>query len=237
MKIACRHLIFWILFLSPLLLSYAGDELSRPRVYYPRPLELWEWQKSVGLVVTTLPQEIVEEEINQSPAIDFHSRVGLPWGFSADGRIVTQVLTTQLSVGPKWSHDIGRFAFSVGYDVAWWFGFMTIEGFDNKANGWLNYPNLTVGWDFDDFYLSARAEALIVLSFLSYAGENRMNIDRNALGGLSLQFTIEQPFWKSTHVTLGFKASYLRFFYQSWFTFETFNRFFFIPELSIGFLL
>ena len=31
---------------------------------------------------------------------------------------------------------------------------------------------------------------------------------------------IEQPFWKNTHVTLGFKASYLRYFYQSWFTYR-----------------
>ena len=210
---------------------------SPPHIYYPAPLSLWEWQRSAGLTLSTLPKEIVEEELNQSPALDLNSRLGLPWGFSTDVRLMVQVLTNHIAVGSKWSHAFGRFAFSIGDDVAWWFGFLTIEGFNNSANGWLNYPNLTLGYDFGRFRISVRAELLLVLSYVSYAGDNLVASDKNGFGGFSTSVTIEQPFWKNTHVTLGFKASYLRYFYQSWFTYETFKRYLFIPELSVGFIL
>jgi len=218
--------------------TFSQDSASTtPRLYFPAPLGLWQWQNSVGLAVATLPKDIVEEELNQSPALDVHSRLGFPVGLSLDARLLIQVLTNHISVGAKWSHTYGRFAFSVGDDIAWWFGFLTVEGFDNSANGWLNYPNISVGYDVGKFRLALKAEALLVLSFSSYAGENVIASDRNSFGGVSVAFAIEQPFWKSTHVTLGLKTSYLRFFYQSWFTYETFNRFLFIPELFVGFLL
>ena len=205
--------------------------------YIIRLPSLWEWQWSAGLSLSTLPKEIVEEELNQSPALDINSRLGLPWGFSADVRLLIQVLTNHIAVGGKWSHAFGPLSLSLGDDAAWWFGFLTIEGFDNSANGWLNYPNITVGYDFGRFRLSVRGELLLVLSYASYAGTNLLASDKNGFGGFSASVIIEQPFWKNTHVTLGFKASYLRYFYQSWFAYETFNRYLFVPELSVGFIL
>ena len=41
-----------------------------PDIAFPAPLSLWEWQRSAGLSLSTLPKEIVEEELNQSPALD-----------------------------------------------------------------------------------------------------------------------------------------------------------------------
>jgi len=210
---------------------------SPPRVNYPSPLSFGEWQGSVGLALTTLPNEIVEEEMNQSPAIDFISRLGMPCGFSVDGHAQVQVLTNHLSLGARWSHAFGRFAFSIGDDIAWWFGFLTIEGFNNSADGWLNYPSLSLGYDFGHFRLAVRAEAVLVMSYSSFAGDNKISTDKNSFSGVTLGFAVEQPFWKNTHVTLGFKASYLRFFYQSWFVYETFRRYLFIPEISVGFML
>jgi len=204
---------------------------------YPAPLQTWEWRRSIGLSLSTLPKEIVEEELNQSPALDLRSRLGLPFGFSADARLLVQVLTNHIAVGGSWSHAFGRFAFSLGDDAAFWFGFLTIEGFNNSANGWLNYPYATFGYDFGRFRVTLRGEMLLVLSYRAYAGENLLASDRNGFGGFAGSVIIEQPFWKKTHVTLGFKASYLKYFYQSWFTFETFNRYLFIPELSVGFIL
>lgn len=208
-----------------------------PGIVSPAPMQLWEWQNSLGLSLSTLPKEIVEEELNQSPALDVRSRLGLPWGISADARFLIQVLTNHIAIGGSWSHAFGRFAFSLGDDAAFWFGFLTIDGFDNSANGWLNYPHITVGYDFGPLRLMLRADMLLVLSYRAYAGDNLLASDKNGFGGYSGSITIEQPFWKDTHVTLGFKASYLRYFYQSWFTFETFNRYLFIPELSVGFIL
>ena len=208
-----------------------------PGIASPAPLRLWQWERSIGLSLSTLPRVIVEEELNQSPALDLRSRLGLPWGFSADARLLIQVLTNHLEFGGSWSFAIGRFAVSLGDNSAWWFGFLTIDGFDNSANGWLNYPNISLGYDFGRFRVVLRAEMLLVLSFRSYAGDYLLSSDKNGFGGFSSSVTIEQPFWKNTHVLIGFKASYLKYFYQSWFTYETFNRYLFIPELSFGFIL
>jgi hypothetical protein len=62
-------------------LSYADDGPNHPPVYYPWSLGLWGWQKSLGLTVTTLPNEIVEEEINRSPAMQLsgHSMCPRMW--------------------------------------------------------------------------------------------------------------------------------------------------------------
>ncbi len=208
-----------------------------PAVAYPGPLNLWQWERSVGISLSTLPRVIVEEELNQSPALDARSRLGLPWGFSAEVRILAQVLTNHVECGGSWSFSLGRFAFSIGDNAAFWFGFLTIDGFDNSANGWLNYPHVSIGYDLGRFRCTLRADMLLVLSFRSYAGDYLLASDKNGFGGYSASLTIEQPFWKNTHVLIGFKASYLKYFYQSWFTFETFNRYLFIPELSFGFLL
>lgn len=228
-------LLSWLIVPSP---GLAQEAPERPAgLLYPAPLRTWEWQRSVGLSLTTLPKEIVEEELNQSPALDLRSRLGLPFGFSADARLLVQVLTNHIAIGGCWSHAFGPFAFSLGDDAAFWFGFLTIEGFNNSANGWLNYPYASVGYDFGPFRLTVRGEMLLVLSYRTYAGDNLLASDKNGFGGFAGSVILEQPFWKDTHVTLGFKASYLKYFYQSWFTFETFNRYLFIPELSVGFIL
>jgi hypothetical protein len=234
---AAASFLAGILILTPFQVPGQDVHTAPPHIAFPTPLTLWEWQRSVGLTLSTLPKEIVEEELNQSPALDLNSRLGLPWGFSADARLLVQVLTNHIAVGGKWSHAFGPLAFSIGDDAAWWFGFLTIDGFNNSANGWLNYPNVSVGYDFGRFRVSVRGELLLVLSYASYAGNNLLASDKNGFGGFSASVIIEQPFWKSTHVTLGFKASYLRYFYQSWFAYETFNRYLFVPELSVGFLL
>lgn len=208
-----------------------------PAIAYPSPRPLWQWDRSIGISLSTMPRAIVEEELNQSPALDLRSRLGLPWGFSAEARILAQVLTNHIEVGGSWSFSLGRFAIALGDNAAFWFGFLTIDGFDNSANGWLNYPHVSIGYDLGRFRCTLRADMLLVLSFRSYAGEYLLASDKNGFGGYSASLTIEQPFWKETHVLIGFKASYLKYFYQSWFTYETFNRSLFIPELSFGFLL
>jgi hypothetical protein len=236
LRTSCLLLLGLHVFLS--VCTGQDETTSRPPgVYYPSRLPYGEWRGSIGLSLSTLPQEIVEEEMNQSPAADFQSRLGMPWGFSIEGRALVQVLQNHVSLGARWSHSLGRFAFGIGDDIAWWFGFLAVEGFDDKADGWLNYPYITIGYDFGSFQLAGRAEAVLVMSYRSFAGENKISTEKNSFSGFSFSLAIEQPFWKNTHLALGLKLSYLRFYYQSWFVFETFKRYLFIPEISVGFIL
>lgn len=233
---SCAAVLLWLVFAR----TCSGQEnmpAIPPAVHYPVPLAFGEWRVSIGVSLSTLPNDIVEEEMNQSPAADLHSRFGLPWGFSINGSALVQVLQNHFTVGTQWSHSFGRFAFAIGDDIGWWFGFLTVEGFDNQADGWLNYPSVSIGYDFGKFRVTGRAEASLVMSYRSFAGDNKVSTDKNSFNGLSFGLVIEQPFWKNAHVALGLKMSYLRFFYQSWFVFETFRRYLFIPEISVGFIL
>lgn len=210
----------------------------RPFIFYPSTPAEKEWQVSVGLTLTTLPRDITEEVAVRAPAFDLHALYGLPSNFSLDGRVFSQVVQNHFSVGPRWAHPMGRFSFSLGYDVAWWFGFLTtIDGFDTKASGWLNYPSITLGYDLEDVYLLAKMEAILNMYYRSYVGESELSTDQNTFSGMAFTLALEQPFWKNTHLTLGMRGSYTKFHWQTWSLFSTFDRYLFYPEIIIGFIL
>lgn len=210
----------------------------RPFIFYPSPMAENDWQVSVGLTLVTPAKEITEEVALRAPTFDLHALYGLPSNFYLDGRVLAQVLQNHFSVGGRWAHPMGKFSFSLGYDVAWWFGALTtIDGFDTKASGWLNYPNVTVGYDLDDVYLLAKAEAILNLFFRSYVGDTELTTDQNKFSGMAFTIALEQPFWKNTHLTLGFRATYTKFHWQTWSLYSTFDRYLFYPEIIIGFIL
>jgi hypothetical protein len=142
-----------------------------------------------------------------------------------------------MSIGGRWAHSLGDFSVGAGYDVAYWFGFLEVGGFDSKAHGWINYPSVTVGYNTGDVRLLFKTEAILNLSFESYQGDNVMSIDQNKLAGWSFTFAMEQPFWKNTSLTLGFRATYTKFHWMTWSLFSTFDRYLFYPEMIIGFIL
>ena len=212
--------------------SYSDKEFLQ----YPRAFERWHFQNVVGFNLTVLPRAIVEEEIRQFPLLSYEARIGLPWNFSATGKIGSNVITNLGSISTQWSYSFGRFACAVGDEVAFWYGFSEIDGFDLTAQGWLNFPHVTVGFAFDDFMLSVRAETQIITFQSTVAGETEVKSNKNAFSGFALGFVIEQPFWKNQHVKLGLKINYSKQMYQSWLAFSTFQDYLFYPEFSFGFI-
>jgi hypothetical protein len=210
---------------------------TRTFIFFPHPIPEHQWKVSVGLTTTTPAKELTEEVAIRAPSFDAHALYGLPENLSLDGRVISQVVQNHFSLGPRWSQPLGRFTFGLGYDVAYWFGALEVGGFDSKAHGWLNYPSISLGYAWDDVLLTLKFEAVLTTSYTSFVGENEVSSDVDAFSGTAYAIYIEQPFWKDTHVTLGFRATYTKFHWMAWALFSTFDRYLFFPEMTIGFIL
>jgi hypothetical protein len=208
-----------------------------PSIYYPAVPAEKQWQVSVGFVQVTPPKELTEEAWVRAPAFDAHALYGLSPEFALDGRLLSQFVQNHLSVGGRWAHSMGNFAVGAGYDVAYWFGFLNVGGFDSKAHGWMNYPSVTVGYKLGDVRLIGKGEAWLDLYHKTSVGDNEVATDGNKLVGASFTIAMEQAFYKNTQLTLGFRGTFTKFHWMTWSLFSTFDRYLFYPEIIIGFIL
>ncbi len=207
-------------------------------IYYPTPVAEKQWQTSVGLIQVTPPKELTEEAWVRAPAFDLHALYGLPSNFFLDGRVLSQVVQNHLSVGGRWAYPMGNFSVGAGYDVAYWFGWLNVASFDCKAHGWVNYPSLSVGYNTGSVRLALKGELICDLYHKTYIGDSESSTnDAVKLDGGSLSIVMEQPFWKNTSLSLGFRATYTKFNWMTWALFSTFDRYLFYPEIIIGFIL
>lgn len=215
----------------------AEPDSCRDYLYFPSPIPAWDMRYTLGFTLAYIPKAIVEEEIYYSPLADLNMRLGLPWNFSAHARISTIGITNHLMFGGQWSLSLGKFSISPSYDFGYWLGTIRIKGFDVVANGFINYPGLAIGVDFDDFYTSLKAELLWITFEETFTGETTTGGIKRELAGAAFTYALEQPFWKNTSIAMGVKLYYTKFFYQSWISFSTFDRTLFFPEFFIGFIL
>jgi hypothetical protein len=208
-------------------------------IFFPSPLKEKVWHTSFGFTLTEMPVEITEEAQLRAPAIDYHVLRRLGKGFYLDGRINSQIVQNHFSIGPRWGMDLSnKFSFSLGDDLAWWFGILNVEGFKTKANGWMNYPGISLGYRLKrELLLTLREEAEISLSYQSKVGDQKLNHYNNQFVGWSTAVYLEQPFFSQTHVTLGLKIRYSKFYWQAWSLFSTFDRYLLYPEINVGFIL
>ncbi len=210
---------------------------THPLLYHPQEVPDGAWWNSAGFTAVSPPVEITEELQVRWPAFDYHTLYGLPSGFSLDGRAAVQVLQNRLSAGPRWGSTVGPVSFSVGYDQAFWFGFLDVGGFDSKAHGWEGSPNLSLGYRIGDVAMTLKGEALIEYSIQTYQGDLEVSTNTNRFIGWAFTFAMEQPFYKDQYLTLGFRAMYSKFYWETWSLFATFDRYLFYPEIIVGFIL
>ena len=212
---------------------HAQDVNNHDFITYPGVIAPWTIRSAIGLSVTILPRPIVEEELRQVPMLTAEARIGLPWNLSATGRAGTNVLTTAAGFGAQWSLTLGRVAFSLGDEQAFWYGFATVDGFDLDAQGWLNFPSVSAGIALDDFILSLKTEAQIVTFQKTVAGTTEVLSSKNTLSGVAFTLAVEQPFWAGQYVKLGAKINYARQMYHAWLAFGTFKEFLTYPEFFV----
>ncbi|MFM8438217.1 MAG: hypothetical protein ACKOAX_07060 [Candidatus Kapaibacterium sp.] len=203
-------------------------------VMFPGALAAWETPVCVGASVTFIPRPIAEEEIRQIPLVEARARMGLPLGFSANGRLATNVLTTLATLGLQWSTATTVAVVGAGVEETFVVGFATMDGFDVDYRGWLTSPFVALGWSIGDINLGMRVETGIITERTTRVGEVVSANEKNVRSGNALSVSLEQPLTKRNSVVLGLKVNNLKSAYQSWLAFSTFNDPLLYPEFFVG---
>jgi hypothetical protein len=205
---------------------------------YPRTLPSGKISHFVGLALAKLPEDVIEtDDVIRAPLFSYHIRYGLPKNFLLEGSLTTNIITFHFALGAKWGYGLDRLRLSLGYDVAYWFGRLEQFGFDTRIRGWINYPNVLVGYDFGSFSITMTGELILIMSQTEENGEIEVSSDYNHFAGGAVGFFVEQPLWKDNILLIGVKANFTDFYYPQWAAFSTFERKFFIPEVFVGLVL
>ena len=215
------------------------SEIRDPCIFFPSPMYDRHWQQSVGFMSTSTPEDITEEVRVRAPAGDWHVLRKINSNFHLEGRLLFQFVQNHVNVGFRYARKLGYHTFlSAGDDVGYWFGKLTVGGFDSKGKGWSNYPNLSFGYRTNsDLLFTLKAEAIINTYFSFENGGYEISREANFLNGYSYTLALEQPFYHKRHLTLAFTALYTDFYWMMWSLFETFDRKIFYPQITVGFIL
>ncbi len=203
---------------------------------FPQAMAYGKYASTVGLLSAGLPEDQVEEasSLIRAPLLNYQAMYGLPENFKIYGSFHTNIITYHFALGPKWGFRLDKFSTNIGYDVAYWFGQLEQFGFKSKVNGWLHYPNLTVGYEFEKFAVSIKGELILQASLTQKQEDIEISSDKNAFAGGTVGVYIEQPLWKDNYMLIGLKVNYTKFYYPTWASFATFNRYLYIPEIVLG---
>lgn len=214
-------------------------ETREPCILFPSPMYDKNWQFSIGFISTSTPEDITEEVRVRAPAGDWHFQRKLIPDFRLEGRVLFQLVQNHFSLGIKYTKKISdHFYISAGDDVAFWFGKLDVAGFDSKGSGWMNYPNVSIGYRTgSDLLFTFKTEAIIKTHHAFTNGGYDIGTDINTFSGMAYTLAVEQPFYNKKHLTLAFTALYTNFHWQMWSLFETFDRRIFYPQITIGFII
>lgn len=230
-------LFFWFVLAAP---ATAQDlpVQGQKRIYFPYPMDRG-WQHSIGFTATTMNRDITEEAHFRIPAIDWNVLRKIGGKFYLNGRVNAQVLQNLVALGPRWATPLSdRISLALGNDVAYWFGRINIAGIRTRGHGVQNYPNLSLGYRFNKrILLTLRAESIMNLNVRTYAGETEVESTYKLFSGSAYSVFLEQPFAGSKSMTLGFRAMYTNYLWQTWTLFENYDRNLFFPQVIVGLIL
>ncbi|GAA4454119.1 hypothetical protein GCM10023189_20180 [Nibrella saemangeumensis] len=215
------------------------DRPDMPFVYFPYPLGKGRWMGSLGVAFTVPPRAVTEEFQYSFPRADLNVLRGLSRHIYLASRLTAQGLQNHLTIGPRYARPVSeRISLSIGDDFGVWGGLLKSSQFNSQSFGFLNYPNVSLGYQVDpELLLTMKAEVMLNLYNWSKVGQVTTRTDQMQVEGVGLTMAMEQPFYGRKHLLLGFRALYTNFNWQFWSLFVTFDRRLFYPELFIGFYL
>ncbi len=235
-----RSLLHCFLFLLPALAfpqqKSPPIDIGKESLYFPHRFEKYKVQVGLGFYFTRLPYDWVETAL-EAPLIDLELTFGLPKGFSVAGSLNTLVVSNQVTLGPRWNFIHKNFSFNVGWDVGYALGMMNIGGFKNTGMMVTQYPNLSLGFKTRTLAFTLKGEAVIISWGQMKTGENLMVKPANVFDGVTGAIYLEQRIFRTKVLAIGFKQNYVKYYWPAWMVFPTFDRYYFIPELHLLWIL
>lgn len=220
----------------------AQDSTFEPKhaaIFFPYPMYKEKWRSSLGFTLLTTPEDITEEVRLRIPCGDFHVLRRINDHFILDGRLMFQFVQNHISAGIHYMLPLNnRLYLTAGDDMGYWFGFLKLSSFDSKASGWLNYPNISIGYRTGkNLLITLKGQVAINLYYQAANGQNKYSSGRNYYNGESFTLALEQPFYNKKHLTLAFSTINNYFYWQTWSLFYKTNRKVFYPQITVGFIL
>ena len=235
-----KHLISLVLLLvSTFSWAQKNDDfdITRSSIYFPLVPKLHKVKSAVLLLKYKFPEAWLEGAYHV-PFLSFQSSMGLKKNFSAQMSLGTILVSNQLSAGFRWNKRLGqKFAFNVGYDIATVFGKIKQSGFDSRVDAVIHYPNLSMGYRYKDIAFTLKGEVSVVGREKIRVGETAISDEKNFYNGFSIGLYMEQRLWKNHVIIMGLTNKYTKFNYIAWPAFSSFNRYYIIPEISLGLVL
>jgi hypothetical protein len=233
---------FVIILLIFLFLSqkhFAQSDIVKGSFFYPAVMEQNEFKHEFSFLLAKLPEDAIEEASAwiYAPLFTYSVKYGLPQGFSLNGYASTNIITFQFRGGPQWGYSFNKVTAAIGFDVAYYYGQLNAFGFNSKVHGWQSYPHLDLGIEFKNFTLTFRGELYYILSMTQKADDLETGVTTTAVAASSFAILIEQPLWKNNFLTIGVNFHFTKAYWPAWAVFPSWERYFFIPEVIIGFVL
>jgi hypothetical protein len=216
-----------------------GQDIDKSTTEFPDAMKPYDWRLSLGYASIKMPTDVyLEGAAARFPLIKFAAVMGLPSNFLLDGKINTELVTNQFLLGARWVYDLDKnLHLDVGYSLAFLYGQLKEFNYDSKISGWYSYPSVALGYDFGKLALTFRGTLSFINSMQSTSGTTTVDFAVNRGNGFNYRITLEQRFYKTTTVGIGFQMNYVKFYYPEWLMFPTFDRYYWIPELQIMFSL
>ncbi len=231
--------IFFTLLVHTEAVNAQKADVKKGSFHFPRVTEFKEYTHEISLILAKLPEAQIEATSNwiYAPLFSYHFRYGLPNNFAVNSTFSTNIITYFFRSGFVWNYEFGNFAFGTTLDIAYWFGILRQFGFDSEVNSWNAFPGVVLGYAFDDFVLTFAAESNYILSIEQKADDITTESSKTFLAGTTLSFFVEQPVWKDNFMSLGLKLNFEKIYWPAWAVFPSWDRYFLIPEVFIGFIL
>lgn len=204
-------------------------------VFFPYPMDR-PTKFSIGFINTTMPYDITEEAHFRVPALDVHFLKRLSPKLALNVRGNLQGIQNLVTIGPRWATELNdRYSIAIGNEIGYWFGFIDLQGIKTRGHGFQNTPNFSIGRRFNKkVLLTFSADAQMNFGIKSFAKSTELTTDHRLLSGSSYAVILEQPFYGKKVLSLGFRAIYTDFFWQTWTLFEPFDRNIFYPQIIVG---
>lgn len=206
-------------------------------MYYPYVPKLYKVKAAVILLKYKFPEAWLEGAYHV-PFLSFQGRMGLKKNFSGEMSFGTILVSSQLSAGFLWNKSLGqKFAFNAGYHIATVFGGIKQSGFDSRVGAVVHNPGLSVGYRYKDIAFTLKGQVSVVGSVRVRVGRSVITDEKNFYNGFSIGLYMEQRLWKNHVMIIGLNNKYTKFDYIAWPAFSSFNRYYIIPEISLGLVL
>ncbi len=172
------------------------------------------------------------------PFLNVQGRIGLKKNFTGVMNLGTIGISNQLSVGFRWNKQFNdKFSFNIGYDISGVYGGLSLLDFDTRVTATIHNPNFAFGYRYKDIAFTFKSDLSIVGRVKIRTGENVISDEKNFYNGFGVGLYMEQRLWKNHVAIFGLKNNYVKFDYIAWAAFSTFNRYYNVPEISLGLIL